>query len=104
MQAAILERNIYLSHKERNEAVNEHAGYRLPERMADEFRSLGESVYSDVPKSKMHVIYTSPQSGFPVPGVPQRVVRFACDWERDSEDPMMPQPVLESLLECLTMS
>ena len=104
MRAAILEGNIYLSHRERSESVNGFAGYRLSGRMMEEIRSLDERAYSDVPKSKMNVIYTSPQSVFPVPGVPQEVVRFACDWDRDSQDLMMPKPVLERILECLTMT
>jgi hypothetical protein len=68
------------------------------------FRLLDASVYSSVPKSKLHVVTTSTEGGFPVQGVPQDVARFACNWETDLENLMMPKPVLERLGECLTVS
>jgi len=72
--------------------------------MVEEFRLLDASTYSSVPKSKLHIVSTSSPNGFPVPGVPEDVTRFACNWETDGEDLMMPQPVLERLIVCLTMS
>ena len=72
-----------MSRAERREAMHEYAGYRLSERMLEEFRLLDASTYSSVPKSKLHVVSTSSEAGFPVPGVPQDVAQFACNWETD---------------------
>ena len=104
IQVAMLEQNLYLSRAERREAVHEYAGHRLSERMLEEFRLLDASTYSSVPKSKLHVVSTSSEAGFPVPGVPQDLTRFACNWETDLDNLMMPKPVLERLSACLTMS
>jgi len=104
IQVAMLEQNLFLSRAERREAMHEYAGHRLSERMLEEFRLLDASTYSTVPKSKLHVVSTSSEVSFPVPGVPQEVARFTCDWETDLENLMMPKPVLERLSACLTKS
>ena len=55
--------------------------------------------------SKLHIVSTSSEAGFSVPGVPHDVAQFACNWETDSENLIMPKPVLERLVNaCLTMS
>ena len=104
IQVALSERNLYLSRAERREAAHEYAGYRLSERMLEEFRSLDASAYSNVPKSKLHVVNTSPAAGFPVPGVALDVVPFMCYWDMAADELIMPRPVLERLIECLTRS
>jgi len=103
IQVAMLEHNLFLSRAERREAMHEYAGHRLSERMFEEFRLLDASAYSSVPKSKLHVVSTSPEAGFPVAGVPQDLTRFACNWENVS-NLMMPKLVLERLSACLIMS
>jgi pimeloyl-ACP methyl ester carboxylesterase len=103
VQAEILERNRYLSRVERREAMHEHGGHCLPERMLKEFHSLDARAYSSVPKQKLHVVSTSPAAGFSVQGVSRDVARFTCDWETPTEDQMLPQPVLERLTACLTL-
>jgi pimeloyl-ACP methyl ester carboxylesterase/acyl carrier protein len=104
IQVAMLEQNLYLSRAERREAMHEYAGHRLSERMLEEFRLLDASAYSSVPKSKLHVVSTSPEVSFPVSGVPQDVAQFTCNWETDLANLMMPKPVLERLSACLTVS
>ena len=104
IQMALLEQHFYLSRAERGEAMHEYAGHRLSERMREEIRLLDANTYSSIPKGKLHVVSTSSATKFPVPGVPQDVARFACNWEADAEDQMMPRPVLERLIACLTMS
>jgi len=104
VQMAVLERNYYLSRAERREAMHEYAGYRLSERMTEEFCLLDANTYSSVPKSKLHIVSTTSVNGFPVQGVPQDVARFACNWETESEDVLIPRLVLERLIACLTMS
>jgi hypothetical protein len=104
IQVGIIERDLYLSRMERRETLHEYAGYRLSERMLEGFRLLDASVYSSVPKSKLYVVSTSFEAGFPVQGVSQDVARFACNWETDLENLLMPKPVLERLGECLMAS
>ena len=106
IQVAILERDLHLGRAERRETLHEYAGHRLSERMLEEFRLLDASAYSSVPKSKLYVVSTSSEGGFPVQGVPQDLARFACNWETDLDDLMlmMPKPVLERLNICLTRS
>ena len=104
MQTDMLERNLYLSRAERAGAMVEHGGFRLSARMLEEFRLLDIHAYSKVPKSRLHIVNTSVAEGSPVQGVPQYVVPFSCNWELDIEEPIIPQPVLERLVACLTMS
>jgi len=103
-QVAILEGYHYLNRAERREALHEYAGHRLSERMLEEFRLLDASAYSSVAKSKLYVVSTSSKAGFPVQGVPRDVARFACNWETELENLLMPEPVLERLSACLTVS
>jgi hypothetical protein len=84
--------------------MHEYAGYRLSERMLEEFRLFDASAYSGVPKSKLHVVSTSSKTGFPVPGVPRDVVPFRCDWDTAAQELIMSRPVLERLIACLTRS
>jgi len=104
IQVAIIERDLFLSHAELRETLHEYAGYRISERMVEEFHLLDASAYSSVPKSKLYVVSTSSEAGFPVQGVLQDVARFACNWETDLENLMMPKPVVERLGTCLTQS
>src|SRR5882762_3056410 len=63
VQMAVLERNCYLSRAERREAMHEYAGYRLSERMTEEFCLLDANTYSSVPKSKLHIVSTTSVNG-----------------------------------------
>ena len=102
VQGAIIVRGLSLSDAKRRETVHEYAGYRLSERMVKEFHSLDASTYSNVPKCKLHIVSTSSEAGFPVPGVLQDVAQFACNWETEIENLLIPKPVLERLRACLT--
>ncbi|MBI4206770.1 MAG: alpha/beta hydrolase [Betaproteobacteria bacterium] len=104
VQASIFERNRYLSHRERREAMHEYGGYWLSASMVEGFRSLDASTYSSVPKHKLHVVSTSPAADLPAPGVFQGVAGVAYGWETDLEGPILPQPLLERLTACLTLS
>jgi acyl transferase domain-containing protein/acyl carrier protein len=104
IQVAVTKANVYLSRADRRETLYEYAGHRLSERMLDEFRLLNASAYSNLPKSKLYVVNTSPEAGFPVPGVSQDVAPFSCNWETDLQSLIMPKPVLERLTACLTIT
>jgi len=102
IQVAILENDLALSDAERRATLHEYAGYRISGRMRDEFRQLGASAYSRVPKHKLHIVSTSPEAA--VPEVAQEVAHFACEWETVLDELMIPNPVLERLSACLTLS
>jgi pimeloyl-ACP methyl ester carboxylesterase len=103
-QAALCERNLYMTNPERREAMNEYAGYALSERMPEDLRLVDASAYSSVPKGMLHIVSTSPAAGFPVQGVPQDVAPFACNWDTLADNVIVPRPVLERLVACLTQS
>ena len=103
IQAKMLARTP-LSRADRREAVREYAGHRLSDSMIEQLRSLDASAYSSVPKSKLHIIMTSLAGGFPVQGVACCQESFACEWENETEDQLIPQLVLERLTSCLTAS
>ena len=104
MQLTLLEGFHYMSSVEKGEALHEYAGYRLSERMLEEFRLLDASAYANVPKSKLYIINTSSKARLSVQGVPQEVVRFACNWDTDLSNVMTARSVLERLTACLTAS
>jgi uncharacterized protein len=104
IQETIIERNVSRNRAARRESLHEYAGYRLSERMVEEFCSLDANVLSNIPMSKLHVVSTSPDDAIPIPGVHLIAAPFACNWETELEDMMAPKPVLERIGECLTMS
>jgi pimeloyl-ACP methyl ester carboxylesterase len=104
IQVTMLQENYYLSRAERREAMHEYTGYHLSERMLEEFRLLDASVYSSVPKSTLHVVSTSSETGFPVRGIPHHMAPFTCNWDTVANELIMPRPVLERLIACLTLS
>ena len=103
MQAAMLERNIYVGRADWRDSENDFAGYRVSKEMEEVLGSLGEDIYKGVPTGKLHVVSTASSFVFAVPDAHRETVIFTCDWENDWEDLMMPQPVLERVLACLTM-
>jgi len=102
IQATILEGFHYLTAAERREASHEYAGYRLSERMIEDFRQLDARAYTRVPKGTIHVVHTLSKALFPIDGVARQCVKFACNWETDLFNVMMAKPVLEGLTACLT--
>jgi NAD(P)-dependent dehydrogenase (short-subunit alcohol dehydrogenase family)/pimeloyl-ACP methyl ester carboxylesterase len=102
VQEAIFARDTSLSEKDRKESLHDYGGYRLSERLAEEFGALETSTYSSVPNSKLYVVSTSPQANFPTHN--QHLAPFAWNWETASENLIMPKAVLESLSTWLTLS
>jgi pimeloyl-ACP methyl ester carboxylesterase len=100
VQRGILWRNPYVRRSERRAARTEYAGHRLAARMVGEFRRLDRDVYESVPKEKLHVVRTSPDT-FGAAGVTTETIDCVCDWEIDVEQTILPQPVLERLIACL---
>ncbi len=105
IQVGIVERDLSWGRSRGRDALNEYAGYRLSKRMQEEFRLLDVDAFSSVPQGKLQVVSTSRDAGVPVlQGVPQVAAPFACNWETELDDLMMPKRVLERLRECLTRS
>lgn len=101
-QAALCERNLHLGEAERRDAMREFGGYTLCDRMVEDFGSLGAEAYSNVPVDRLRVVSTSPENDFPVKGVARDTIEFRCDWDALSTELIMPRPVLERVLQCLT--
>jgi pimeloyl-ACP methyl ester carboxylesterase len=101
-QAALCTRNLHLNHRERRDAMDEYAGYTLSGQMPEDLRALDANAYARVPEGMLHVVSTSPASGFPVPGVAHDVAPYACNWDTLADNVIVPRPVLESLVACLT--
>lgn len=104
VQTALLQRNLNLHRAERRDASHEYAGYALSERMLEQLRSLDTSPYLSVPKNSLTVVSTSSAGGFPVQGIPHDAVPFKCEWDTAAEELIVPRPVLERLVACLTRS
>lgn len=96
--------NFRLSRDERRDAMRDIGGWRISERMLEEFRSLGPGAYSHVPNNKLHVVSTLPVNGFPSAGIATDVLPYPCNWESTGENLINPQPVLERLFACLMNS
>lgn len=99
-----LKNNFRLSRAERRDAISDFGGWRISERMLEEFRSLGPCAYARVPNNKLRVVSTAPVEGFSLPGVTTDVLPYPCNWESNGENLINPQPVLEHLFTCLMNS
>jgi len=102
MQVTLLERNIYLGRRERRQAMHEYAGYVLSSAMLEDLHSLDGGTYAQVPAGNLHVVTTSREAVALVPGASCEVLPFVCNWEKVTDDLLMPRPVMERLTECLT--
>jgi pimeloyl-ACP methyl ester carboxylesterase len=101
IQANMLRRNRYLSRQSREMAQEELGGQRLPDELRNHLEMIESRVYDAVPAREFSIIDTEEGAG-PVTGRARRkLVRFRCNWETDSEDIMLPQPVLEGIRACL---
>jgi alpha-beta hydrolase superfamily lysophospholipase len=101
-QAAVCARNLYLGRAVRREALRDHAGYVLSDRMVEELRALDASAYAGIPAARLNVVGTSADAGFPVRDAPLEVAPFRCNWDAVTADLIVPRPVLERLVACLT--
>ena len=104
LQADVVARNLYLNRAVRREALGECAGYVLSPRMIEEFRQLDANTYGSVPKDLLHVVSTSLEPAVLVPGIAGEVTPFNCNWETATDDLLVPRPVMERLIACLTRS
>ena len=103
IQRGIIRRYPHLSDAERGDAMQDLAGYRLSPRMVEEFRVYDASVYRALERDDVCVVTTAPDTLPPgLSGARHEVVRFTCHWDTDSEDIMVPKPVLERLAACMT--
>lgn len=102
IQTALAARDTSLTPLDLQQSLHEYAGYRLSPSLVDRLGSLDGSAYSNIPKQKLRVVKTRAEAGGSVAGVAPEVTPFACQWESDTEDLMMPKPVLERLIVCLS--
>ena len=101
IQERMLRRNRYLSRALRQLAREELAGQRLPTALRSDIEGIDSRVYAASPKCRVTAILTDGHADFGVAAFERHEVRFDCGWETDSENIMMPQPVLEGMRQCL---
>jgi poly(3-hydroxyalkanoate) synthetase len=97
MQQNMLTRNLYLRRADKSRAAAHFGGQALNEGMVEDLRSVGAKVYSDIDPDQIEIIYTAEEYAPPVPLQNKRLVSFPCNWGTDTEDMLIPQPVLERL-------
>jgi hypothetical protein len=101
IQHDIVERGAALDDADRRAAVHEFAGYRLSADMVDALARLDVGTVVDAAGRGPFVVATTPDvdrlAGATVESAP-----FPCHWQTDLENLMMPKPVLERLVPCLT--
>jgi len=102
IQHSIIEQSASRRHRH-DDSVHEYAGYRLSQGMVEELSSLDTGTYRNLAKSKVRIIATSQQQ-FETGEINQDIADFACDWETELDNLMMPKPVLERIAACLTAS
>jgi pimeloyl-ACP methyl ester carboxylesterase len=100
IQERMLERNRYLTTASRRVAEQELGGQRIPADLRNDIEALDDRVYTGVPAQRLTVIVTDGSNAFEGEAEPL-VIRFSCNWQTDSEDLMLPQPVLERIRTCL---
>ena len=101
IQWRMLDRNRYLSRADRRLAAQELGGQRFSAELEDDVQALDAGTYSGLPAERCTAIVTDDASRFGDKGFERRLIRFNCNWETDSEDIMLPQPVLEGVRACL---
>jgi pimeloyl-ACP methyl ester carboxylesterase len=97
MQQNMLTRNPYLRSSDKRRAAGHFGGQPLSAEMVEGLRSVGANVYTDIDPDRLDVIYTTDECAPPATIENRRLVRFPCNWGTDTEDMLIPQPVLERL-------
>lgn len=101
LQRKLLGRNRHISRDDRAGSAKDYAGYRLSPRMVAEFEALGIHDVTSVPPHKLRVVRTTAEPIAGTEHVRGHAEQFACNWDIDGEDLMMPQPVLERMISCV---
>ncbi len=101
VQAAAVAARANLRSADRDAALQELRGFRASERIQAGLASLAGSVWADAGADRLRIVKTSAAAGPAVPGADVQVVRYACRWDVESEDVLIPVPVLERLARCL---
>jgi pimeloyl-ACP methyl ester carboxylesterase len=101
IQANMLTRNRYLSRHSRKMARQELGGQRFPDALRHDIETIESAVYDAAPAREFSIIDTEEGAGPAAIRARRKLIRFRCNWETDSEDLMLPQPVLEGIRTCL---
>jgi pimeloyl-ACP methyl ester carboxylesterase len=101
IQDRMLGRNRYMSRADRRLAAQEVGGQRMSVELRRDVEALDAGMYSELRAGKCTAIVTDEASAFEGTACERRLIRFNCNWETDSEDIMLPQPVLSGVRACL---
>jgi pimeloyl-ACP methyl ester carboxylesterase len=104
-QEAMLKRNFNLSRAEKRNAMAGWATYSCSDTLFDELRSIDCESWSGIPESVLHIVQSSYADVMPsTPEVTRDVVDYSCNWESLQDDIILPQPIVERLIERVTAS
>ncbi|MGH7130026.1 MAG: hypothetical protein ACREIV_15755, partial [Planctomycetaceae bacterium] len=76
-------------------AQAELGGQRFPDALQNDIELLETGIYDAVPAREFAVIDTEEGAVRTGAAARRKLIRYRCNWETDSEDIMLPQPVLE---------
>jgi alpha/beta superfamily hydrolase len=89
----------YLDKRARARAREQFGSHRISEAFQMDLAKLDRTTYEALPRDRLAVVSTDEASV--LLGARTESVRFDCKWDATVEDLMMPQPVLERVLQCL---
>ena len=93
--------HVLMNRAYRKKIESSYCVYEMSESMKGDFLELSQATYSSATSEKMSVVTTVPPGGNSVGEVRTEFVDFDCDWDTESEEVIMCQPVLETLIKCL---
>ena len=102
-QKSMLQRNVNLTLAERRVAIAELDPYGCSDTLFDDLRSMDADSYSHVREAPLYVVqstYTDVMAT--LIGTTWDVVDCACEWGALHDDIILPQPIIEQLIERVT--
>jgi hypothetical protein len=104
-QEAVLKRNFNLSRAEKRNAMAGWARYGCSDTLFDELRSIDCESWSRIPEGVLHIVQSSYPDVMPsTREVTWDVVDYSCNWESLHDDIILPQPIVERLIDRVTAS
>lgn len=97
-QLAAIEFHVYISRAARKKIGNSYCVFQMSASMLKDFQALSAKSYSLVPRGKSRATNTSTYVIEAADGIQSEFIDFDCKWDVESEEVIMCQPVLESLM------
>ena len=97
-QIDAIEHHVHMSRADRDRIERSYCVYQMSKSMENDFRALTADTYASIPGDKLSVVKTTIDDDLPENTGRSEVVEFDCEWGVESEEVIMCQPVLETLL------